>query len=127
MSTSAGAGGVFGILLPSVPQVADLYADLKEHATQFHLENEEAGANDFPSFDEFETRFIAAFKNLGIIVPDGAQLLSTGTEDDCPAECSTPGDEFALGFGLFTPPWNYPDMDESFKRVAQWHTWAWAG
>jgi hypothetical protein len=127
MSTSAGAGGAFGILLSAVPEVADLYAELKFHVNDSLDANYAANADEVSGLGDFKTRFITAFKNLGITVPDGAQLLETGKEDERPGECSTAGDEFVLGFGLFTNPWDYPVMDQSFKDAADWHTWAWAG
>ena len=37
MSTSAGAGGVFGILLSETPAVADIYAELKRGAPLLHV------------------------------------------------------------------------------------------
>ena len=66
---------------------------------------------------EIRDRLIKAFAEDGIIVPASAALLWTGSEADRLARCATPADEWILGFGVFTNPWDYPPMDESFKKV----------
>lgn len=130
MSTSAGAGGVFGISLWDLQEVADIYKELKEFLADASIEDLDFNP-DAPEkargFGRFGKRIIARLQERGIIVPKGAKLFSTGLEDDRPGNCDTPGDEFALGFGLYTVPWKYTPMDKSFKRLAKWHTWAWAG
>jgi hypothetical protein len=52
-------------------------------------------------------------------------LLWTGSEADRLAHCATPADEWILGFGVFTNPWNYPPMDASFRKSASFHSWVW--
>lgn len=121
MSISAGAAGAFGILLSAQPEVVDLHREFKEYMDEYMLECDYDELDQAPRVAEFRKRFIAAFKNSGIIVPHEAQIYWTDSEDVRPAECFTPSDEFVLGFGLFTLPWNYPAMDKSFKRVAAWH------
>jgi hypothetical protein len=60
-------------------------------------------------------------------VPSGAYLVWTGSEDDRPARCSTPPEGWVLGWGLFTKPWDYPEMDASFREHAAFHEWVWMG
>lgn len=77
--------------------------------------------------EPFKDRFIEALAKAGIIFPKQAKLLWTGDEDDRPARCDTPAGDWILGFGLFTFPWEYPELDPSFKETANFHTWVWAG
>ena len=74
---------------------------------------------------EVRDRLIKAFAEDGIIVPASAALLWTGSEADRLARCATPADEWILGYGVFTNPWDYPPMDESFKKISGFHSWAW--
>jgi hypothetical protein len=128
MSTSAGIGGAFGLLLPEFPQVAAIYGDLKivvnkaieEESTQDPGDMESA-----PEVLELRDRLIQAFAEDGIIIPVSAALLWTGSEADRLARCATPADEWVLGYGVFTNPWDYPPMDESFRKSASFHSWAW--
>ena len=78
-----------------------------------------------PEVLEFRDRLIKAFAEDGIIVPASAALLWTGSEADRLAQCATPADEWILGCGVFTKPWDYPPMDESFRKSASFHSWAW--
>lgn len=132
MSTSAGAGGVFGISLWDLELVADIYKELKnfiadavEHDPDYDVFLDKP--ESIRGFKKFEKRIIQRLEANNIFVPKSARLLGTGSEDDRPGNCDAPGDEFVIGFGLFTVPWKYPPMDKSFKRLAKWHTWAWAG
>jgi hypothetical protein len=128
MSSSAGIGGAFGVLLPEFPRVAAIYGDLKivvnkaieEESTQSPGDMESA-----PEVLELRDRLIQAFAEDGIIIPASAALLWTGSEADRLARCATPADEWILGYGVFTKPWDYPPMDESFRKNASFHFWAW--
>ena len=128
MSSSAGIGGAFGVLLLEFPQVAAIYGDLKivvnkaieEESTQDPGDMESA-----PEVLELRDRLIQAFAEDGIIIPASAALLWTGSEADRLARCATPADEWVLGYGVFTNPWAYPPMDESFRKNASFHSWAW--
>jgi hypothetical protein len=128
MSSSAGIGGAFGLLLPEFPQVAAIYGDLKL-AIDKALEQESAHnpgeLESAPEILEVRDRLIKAFAEGGIIVPASAPLLWTGSEADRLARCATPADEWILGYGVFTNPWDYPPMDESFRKNASFHSWAW--
>lgn len=128
MSTSAGIGGAFGLLLPEFPKVAAIYDDLKLVVNRA-LEGKGAGdPGDMESAPEVlrvRDRLIELFAEIGIIVPASAALLWTGSEADRLARCETPSDEWILGFGVFTNPWNYPPMDESFRKNSAFHSWAW--
>jgi hypothetical protein len=126
MSSSAGIGGAFGLLLPEFPKVAAIYGDLKFVVSKA-LEGK--GARDTgemesaPEVLEVRDRLIEAFAEGGIIVPASAALLWTGSEADRLARCATPADEWILGYGVFTNPWDYPPMDESFRKNSGFHSW----
>jgi len=126
MSTSAGIGGAFGLLLPEFPQVAAIYGELKLVVNKA-VEGEGAGApgelESAPEVLQVRDRLIEAFAADGIIVPATATLLWTGSEADRLARCATPADEWILGFGVFTNPWDCPPMDESFRKSASFHSW----
>jgi hypothetical protein len=128
MSSSAGIGGAFGLLLPEFPKVAVIYGDLKIVVDKA-LEEESAGnpgdLESTPEVIEVRDRLIKAFAEDGIIVPASAALLWTGSEADRLAQCATPADEWILGYGVFTKPWDYPPMHESFRKIASFHSWAW--
>ena len=130
MSQSCGACGAFGILLSGRPELADLFGQLMDYVN----EGDENGTffdkgyncpEDDPAVNEFLPLFIEALAKSGIEVPDGAGLLWTGNDDERPASCDTSAGEFVLGFGLFTMPWQYPEMADSFKDASFWHTWVW--
>jgi hypothetical protein len=116
------------LLLPEFPQVAAIYGDLKivvnkaieEESTQDPGDMESA-----PEVLELRDRLIQAFAEDGIIIPVSAALLWTGSEADRLARSATPADEWVLGYGVFTNPWDYPPMDESFRKSASFHSWAW--
>ncbi len=128
MSSSAGIGGAFGLLLPEFPQIAAIYRDLKLVVNKA-LAGESAGdpgeLESAPEVLEIRDRLIRAFAEAGIIVPESAALLWTGSEADRLARCATPADEWILGFGVFTNPWDYPVMDESFRKNSGFHSWVW--
>ena len=128
MSSSAGIGGAFGLLLSEVPKVAAIYGDLKLYVNQA-LEREAAAEpgdlESAPEVLQIRDRLIGAFAEDGILVPASAVLLWTGSEADRLAHCATPADEWILGFGLFTNPWDFPPMDASFRKSASFHSWVW--
>ena len=129
LGTDAGICGVFGIVPRAYPAVAPLYTELVE--TLNRLCDETTGHPDemenHESVVAFVPRFCAAFAEIGIVLPEGVALLWSGSSDDRPARCETPAEEFLLGFGILTKPWEYPPMDESFRKEAQFHTWVWMG
>ena len=78
--------------------------------------------------EEYTPKFIEAFKRIGILVPEPETMLFyTGTDDERPGRTDTDSEEWILGFGLLTQPWNYPHIHNSFKKVAQWYTWVIGG
>ena len=84
--------------------------------------------SEFDRIPEFTKRFVAAFaEKYSINVPSCIHLLWTGSEDDRPARCGTPSEEWVLGWGLLTKPWDYPEMDTSFRAHASFHEWVWMG
>jgi hypothetical protein len=128
MSSSAGIGGAFGVLLAEFPQVAAIYGDLKAVINKALEEGSAEDPGDLESTSEvlaLRDRLVQTFAEDGIIVPSSAALLWTGAEADRLARCATPADEWVLGYGVFTNPWDYPPMDESFRKSASFHSWAW--
>jgi hypothetical protein len=82
--------------------------------------------------EEWVPKIVDAFKAHGINVPFGAHFVYTGDEDDRPARCETQADDFVLGWGL-SSPWHWHESigveswDETFRKVADIHTWVWMG
>jgi hypothetical protein len=132
MSTNAGAAGAFGLYLPQFELLADLYAELQDYVKTAREEDSDEEAADNPEdlerIPEFQGRFhVALLEKYSIVVPPGAYLMWTGTEDDRPARCDTPSEEWVFGWGLLTKPWDYPEIDASFRKEAEFHTWVWMG
>ncbi len=128
MSSSAGIGGAFGLLLSEFPSVAAIYGDLKLYINQALDREVAAEPGELEGAMEvlqIRDRLIGAFAEDRIHVPASAALLWTGSEADRLAHCATPADEWILGFGVFTNPWNYPPMDASFRKSASFHSWVW--
>jgi hypothetical protein len=126
MPSTARIGGAFGLLLPDFPQVAVVYGDLKRLTDKSLAAKATADPGDLeraPEVLAIRNRLVKAFAEGGIIVPDSASLLWTGSEADRLAQSVTPADEWILGYGIFTDPWDYPPMEESFKRTARFHSW----
>lgn len=132
MSQSAGACGAFGLLLSQFRFADDLVQKLRVYVEEsLELEDpdgyEGLTTNDI-DVSSFVPRFLALFAENGIVVP--ADRIGLHWSDDCytrPGRTDTREDEWILGWGLFTTPWEYPVMDESFRAAAAWHTWAWVG
>jgi hypothetical protein len=128
MSSSAGIGGAFGLLLSEFSSVAAIYGDLKLYVNQALDREVAAEPGELEGAMEvlqIRDRLIGAFAEDRIHVPASAALLWTGSEADRLAHCETPADEWILGFGVFTKPWDYPPMDESFRKSASFHSWVW--
>lgn len=119
MSYSVGAAGAFGILLTS-----EEFQDIVEKMREAHQSAEMSGEEE-PN--EAIQKFLKPVIELlnGVIVPAGAELHYTGDDDERPGGCATDADEFVLGFGLYTMPWQYGEIHESFRTRACWHTWVW--
>lgn len=132
MGMDAGACGAFGLYLPQFEQVADLYKELREYVQAVNLDETDEDSlcdpDEFERIPEFTDRFVTAFaERCSIHVPPGAYLIWTGNEHDRPARCDTPSEEWVLGWGLLTKPWDYPEMDASFREHAAFHEWVWMG
>jgi hypothetical protein len=128
MSSSAGIGGAFGLLLSEFPKVAAIYGDLKlfvDQALDREVAAEPGDLEGVPEALQIRDRLIGAFAEDGILVPASAALFWTGSEADRLAHCATQADEWILGFDVFTSPWDYPPMDESFRKSASFHSWVW--
>lgn len=129
MSTACGANGAFGILLSDVkgPALGAIRKKL-ERIEEKYLEDVEADSPaSMPAVRRLLKPLRDALSAVGIVVPDGARLLWTGSDDDRPASCDTDAEQWILGFGLFTRPDKYPPMSQSFIKASRWHTWVWMG
>lgn len=132
MGMDAGACGAFGLYLPQFEQLSDVYKELQEYVDEVRsgetADDPRRDPDEFDRIPEFTNRFVAAFaEKYSINVPSGAFLPWTGSEDDRPARCDTPSEEWVLGWGLLTRPWDYPEMDASFREHAAFHEWVWMG
>ena len=132
MGMDAGAAGAFGLYLPQFDLLDVLYKELQDYVRQDRDGESDDDpyreADELERIPEFRDRFVAALlETYKISVPAGAELIWTGIEDDRPARCDTPSDEWVLGWGMLTKPWNYPEMDASFREHAEFHHWVWMG
>ncbi len=130
MSTSCGVCGAYGILLSTanLSAVEKIQAKLEVLGRQF---TDDPGDYNSPEDNPKVAKLLKPLKRAlleaGIIVPKGARLFWSGTDDERPARCDTSGGEWIIGFGLLTTPHMYPVMDKSFIEKSQWHTWVWLG
>jgi hypothetical protein len=132
---SCGAAGAFGILLPTVPEIADLYNKFKTEVIALEADGDDVETlirDENEEFGELLSKYQLMFSFLlyndsAIVVPSSATLHYTGIEDDRPAEGGAPAEEWVLGFGLYTKPWEYPEMLDTFRAHAAHHTWVWVG
>lgn len=140
MGVDAGAAGAFGLYLPEYGQLEDLYKELQGYVKLVRdgesdedpdgetEEDPDGEPDNFAQISTYRDRFVAAFaERCKIKVPPGAYLIWTGSDGDRPARCSTPAEEWVLGWGLLTKPWDYPEMDASFREHAALHDWVWMG
>lgn len=135
MGYDVGCAGAFGLLLSQhAEKLGKVYSELLSEIKA--LRQRCAGNPDLDGHetDEIEKlaeqhgpSIIERFRQMGIDIPGGASLHHTGDWDDRPGRTLTPAEDFVLGYGLYTRPWDYPPMSESFRQVAEWHTWVWGG
>lgn len=126
MSAECGGSGAFGLLLSKY--AGDLGSTYKWFLQKVN------GTGDAASLTNDEMEAIAApcvarlrarFREIGIDVPKGAQLIFTGYDDERPGRCQVDEEEWILGFGVFMEPWKYPPMHESFRKAAEFYNWVW--
>ncbi len=132
MGVDAGAAGAFGLYLPQFDQLEDLYKELQGYVNLVRDGEGEEGLDgepgDLDQIPMYRDRFVQAFaEKYKINVPPAAHLIWTGSEADRPARCGTPAEQWVLGWGLFTKPWDYPESDDSFREHAAFHEWVWMG
>lgn len=130
MGYDVGAAGAFGILLSGSEseKLAETVRMLFDRAVEMREEDD----FDIEQFedrvhDEFIVQLLRDYNDAGIVIPVGARLIYTGSEDDRPGRTDTPADQWILGFGMLTNPWHWPEMHESFRKAASFHTWVWGG
>jgi hypothetical protein len=140
MSMDAGIGGAWGLLLSDqlvegmseagMLSFKSLYQELKSYVDNVRNDPETDYTEDpdnYPEINQFADRFRNLLADNGIIVPEGIALYHTGSDDDRPARCSTPHDDWVLGWGVFTSPWKFPEIHESFRKITSLHSWVWMG
>lgn len=138
MGYNVGAAGAFGILLSEQLELKDLYREFwnevdawkeadDEECFGRYLDDMQANSEGAELLRRWEVRFREALANAGVNVPETAALCFSHTGDDPPGRQATSENEWILGFGLFTRPWEYPPMDQTFRDRAAWHTWVWGG
>jgi len=132
MGVDAGAAGAFGLYLPEYEQLEDLYKELQGYVKLVRdgeaEEDPDGEPQDLDKIPTYRARFISDLaEKCKIIVPPSAFMIWTGNEDDRPARCATPSEHWVLGWGLWTKPWDYPEMDASFREHAALHEWVWMG
>jgi hypothetical protein len=135
MSTSCGAAGAFGILLSDVTEIEGIYNKFKGEVLVLVTEGDDIETlirDKDEELEEILTKYQSQFSALlhsvhGLSVPSAATLKYTGIEDDRPADGGTPAEEWVLGFGIYTKPWEYPEMLDTFRTAADYHTWVWVG
>jgi hypothetical protein len=126
------AQGAFGLLLSNHAQeLSTLQEEFKAAVSEAEKRAEEAMDSTEEArevvADEWVDRFVEAFRQAGINVPEEANLFYTGSEDERPGRTDAPAEEWVLGFGMLTMPWDWPEMDASFRKAAFWHTWVVGG
>jgi hypothetical protein len=128
MSTSAGGCGAFGLLLRDFPEVAPILEELEATVQALDPDKEEF-TYDFANSEaanELSQRFREALSaSLGVEIPTEFRLI--WTDEDHPAECTVDENEWILGMGIFTNPWNWPVIPEALREKAKFYNWAWIG
>lgn len=131
MGMDCGAGGAYGILLSTseLPAVVEIREKIDKIVADFVPDDQQEydEPEDYPGIEELIEPLKQAFRDNGINVPESADLLWTGSNDDQPARCATGAEDWVLGFGLFTRPDKFPPMDPTFLEASEWHTWVWMG
>jgi hypothetical protein len=123
---------MYGILLDEIqtPSIKALFEQFKE-AIESYLDGDDGDGRDSEGYRvllvEWTAKFVAEFAALGAVVPTDVDLSYTGSDDDQPAQCQTAADQYILGYGIFKDPWTYPELDVTFRALAQHHTWVWMG
>lgn len=145
MGYDVGCAGAFGLLvsdhhaleeiLDTLAQKIDAYGETIDEDEDFVLDEQGNRIEDSEDYEMYRDRVAdravsdmrTALYVDGIVVPNGVGMYYSGTEDERPGRTDTQAEQWVLGFGLFTAPWDYPPMHESFRRAADWHTWVWGG
>ena len=123
MSTSAGACGVWGIVL-SEENVGERW--MRRLATVPHHFDKKYDSED-DALEQFLPRIKAVLAQRGVVLPEGAYIAYTGSEDYRPGRCDTEAESFVVGLSIYMKPWQCPPCDESFTSIADRHTWIWVG
>jgi hypothetical protein len=118
MGTDAGTNGVFGLLLSE---------HYPEHVAALNSIRCEDDTLDNGVPDETLKKIVDKFKEDGIILPEGVELVYTGSDEERPGRCETPENDWVIGLGIFIRPDQYPKMHESFLGAARFWTWVTCG
>jgi hypothetical protein len=123
-----GASGAYGILLSASEDPAILAISRKLAGAVADSDPEvDDEEEDIPKVVELAEELRVVLREAKVVIPDGASLMWTGSEDDRPGRCDTPAEDWVFGWGLFTDPATYPKIDPSFAKLAFFHTWVWMG
>lgn len=66
------------------------------------------------------------FERIGIILPPNSWIHYQYI-GEYPGNRFLPEEFFSVGIGIYLPPWNWPPVDESFKRTAELVGYVWGG
>lgn len=128
MSVDYGAAGAYGILLSShQDKFPGAYEALLKEAARIEPGERSASELDEAVISKCLDGIVAGFRSAGIICPEGCFLVHTGEADERPGRTATGPDDWVIGFGIFTEPWAWPEIHTSFRELATFHTWVWAG
>jgi hypothetical protein len=132
MGYDVGVCGMYGILL-SADNIGPLHAELVAKSNDYEslIDDETYDSEEEVKrrkiAPEFQDRVIAALKERGVKVPAGAYLDWSGSNDDRPGRAATDPDEWIIGLGMLTRPWQWPAIPRAFRKLAEFHTWCWGG
>jgi len=111
-----------------IPKVAAIYGELKlvvNQAIDQEMAADPGELESAPEVLQIRDRLIEAFCRGRDLVRRQPRCSGLAPRFDRLAKCETPPNEWILGYGVFTNPWDYPPMDESFRKNSTFHSWAW--
>ena len=124
MSYEIGCCGIWGVEITEENVGKELHDKLCQAIADYDTDKHDAVSDALEPLNN-SVRLVLA--KGGVVVPDNCYLDYTGSGDDYPGRCATPAETILFGLGMYMPPWQCPTVDESFKKVADLHTWCWGG
>lgn len=129
MGYNLGCCGVWGVILGDEHVGSDLRLYVRG-LMEYHGDPEKLDDGNVRAKETFELAAMHVAKKMserGIVAPAGCTLHYTGDQEDCPGCCGVDPDTILFGIGMMKPPWEWPNVDDSWKKVATLHTWVWGG